>query len=254
MRAPGEMQRAIGWSQRRQRDSRLGEGASPAAIRSKPRPGGAAEREDGGVGRDLKRCARGVAEFQPAPLSEADEIMPHLEDHALSAEPCEERAQQGRSLEAFGKDPAARADKSLLAEPGAELAQVLRREGAQMRLEPRRGRAIARQERIERLAMGEVQPAAPGHQEFARRTGHMIENLDARAGARERLGRGEASGSGAEDGAIGSGDGRILLSSGPGASLSLPFPALRGEGRGKGRWRVPAKAPISAEALRLRAG
>ena len=58
----------------------------------------------------------------------------------------------------------------------------------------------------------------------------MIENLDARAGARERLGRDEASGSGAEDGAIGSGDGRILPSSGPGASLSLPLPARGGEG------------------------
>ena len=53
----------------------------------------------------------------------------------------------------------------------------------------------------------------------------MIENLDARAGARERLGRDETSGSGAEDGAIGSDDGRILLSSGPEASISLPLPA-----------------------------
>ena len=72
-------------------------------------------------------------------------------------------------------------------------------------------RAIARQEEIERLAVGEVQPAAPGHQKFARGARHMVEDLDARARASERVGRDEAGRSSADDGASGSGDGFVLL-------------------------------------------
>ena len=126
MRTPGEMQRAIRRRERRKRDPRLPEGARPAAIRSEPRPGGAAEREDSCVRRELKRRAKGVAELQAAALSEADEGMTRLEDDALIGEPCEQRAQQRRGLETLGKDPAARADEGLLPEPGAEIAQILR--------------------------------------------------------------------------------------------------------------------------------
>ena len=62
IRAPGEMQRAIRRRERRQRDARLREGARPAAIRSEPRPGGAAEREDRRVRRDVERRAGGTAQ------------------------------------------------------------------------------------------------------------------------------------------------------------------------------------------------
>ena len=159
--------------------------------------------------------------------------MPQLEDDALLGKPREQRAQQRRGLEALGKDPAARADESFFAESGAEVAQILRREGALIRLQPRRSSGIAPQEEFEGLAVGEVQPTAPGHQKFARGARHMVEDLDARARAGKHVGRDEAGGSGPDDGARGSGDGLVLQERE--MALSAPSPRLRGEGRGEGR-------------------
>ncbi|BDV40138.1 hypothetical protein DSM21852_33910 [Methylocystis bryophila] len=62
--------------------------------------------------------------------------------------------------------------------------------------------------------MRQIEPAAPGHQKFARGARHMVKDLDARAGASQGLGRDEAGRSGADYGAIGSGDGRVLLRDG----------------------------------------
>jgi len=47
--------------------------------------------------------------------------------------------------------------------------------------------------------MGEVQPAAPGHEEFAADGGHSVEDRDGGVGGQD-FGGGEASGACADDG------------------------------------------------------
>ena len=66
-------------------------------------------------------------------------------------------------------------------------------------LEPLGGGSVASEERLERLGMGEIEAAAAGEQELARRRGSGVVNDDATAGASERFGRRQTGRSGADD-------------------------------------------------------
>ena len=50
------------------------------------------------------------------------------------------------------------------------------------------------------LAVGEIEPAAPGHQQFAAEGRHAVINRDRQPGLRELLGRHEAGGTAADHG------------------------------------------------------
>ncbi len=108
--------------------------------------------------------------------------------------------QQGRCLHGFREDTAGRADEGRGAQGIGPVAQRLGREGFQRRAQPGRGLAVARHEAFERFGMGEVEPAAPGHQELARHRGHAVIDIDAVAGGAETVGRHQPRRAGADNG------------------------------------------------------
>ncbi len=66
-------------------------------------------------------------------------------------------------------------------------------------LKMRLGFAVARKELRQRLAMGQVEPAASGHQELAASGRHCVVDGDGSAALREHFGRHQAGGTGTDD-------------------------------------------------------
>ena len=62
--------------------------------------------------------------------------------------------------------------------------------------------AVAREELRQRLAMREVEPASPGHQELAAGGRHRVVDGDVGTALREHFGRHQAGGAGADDGDV----------------------------------------------------
>src|SRR5208337_5277102 len=140
----------------------------PAAVGAEPRPGAAAEREHRGARLD-DFLAGSAGEAQRAAVAEADEARARNELDPELAETPEPGAQERRRLEAFREHAPARANEGLFTELQSPGAQRLGREGLDRRPQPLGGCAVAGQKQIERLGMGEVESAATGKQELARR-------------------------------------------------------------------------------------
>ena len=183
-------------------------GPGPAAVRAQPRPGCAAERQNGGARRERAALVPGPAQRQRVVADKALEGAA-LEAHALRRQPRQQRPQQGRGLEAFGKHPPAGADESFFAKLRAKFAQPIRRKGADDRLQPLGRRAIAREENLQRLAVRQIEAAAPGHQKFARGARLVVKDGDASARARQNIGGDEAGWAGADHGAERGGSGNL---------------------------------------------
>ena len=182
---------AVRRPQRRDGDAGVRQRVDPAAIGAEPRPARTAERQHHGIGVNadtpLRRIKYRIALFVPA-----DPMMTQLECDTGVAEPPQPRAQQRRGLERLGKHAAARSDEGVLAEPLAPGAHGGRRKrfdrGAQMR----HRRAVAQQKRTEIFAVGEIEAAAPGQQEFSADRRHAVIDGDAHAALRQHLGRHQA--------------------------------------------------------------
>ena len=71
---------------------------------------------------------------------------------------------------------------------------------ADKRRKPLRRSAVACNETVERFTVGEVQTAAPGHQEFAADAGHAIVEGYALPGLGQNFSRQQPAGTGADDG------------------------------------------------------
>lgn len=76
----------------------------------------------------------------------------------------------------------------------------LGRKSFKRRPQPRRSRPIAAKKRLKRFGMGEIEPAAPGEQEFARRRTHGIIERHLRAPLSQNLGRHQPGGACADNG------------------------------------------------------
>ena len=186
MRAPGEMQRAIRGRERRQRDASLREGARPAAVRSEPRPGGAAEREDRGVGRDVeRRASRRSRSFSARPGPKPRNSCRSLKTTPCSLSLASSARSSGDALKLLGKTRPLVPTKVSSPSPAQNSRKSCGEKARRYGLEPRRRSAVARQKEIERLAVGEIQPAAPGHQELCAR-GSAYGRRPRRARRRER--------------------------------------------------------------------
>ena len=96
-----------------------------------------------------------------------------------SIQPPQPGPQQRRCLEGFWKNPPAGADKRFLPQRLAPVAQRLWRERFDGRCEMRHRLAVARKECGKRFAVREVEPASPGHQEFAAGRRHRVIDGDA---------------------------------------------------------------------------
>src|SRR5271165_3369310 len=167
-RRPFDDEAAIGGFQRRNLDSRGPERLDPAAVGAEPRPGAAAEREHRGARLD-DFLTGSAGKPQRVAVAEADEARARNELDPELAETPEPRAQERRRLEALREHAPARAYEGLFTQLRGPGAQRLGREGLDRRPQPAGGGAVAGQKPIERLGMGEVQSAATGKQELARR-------------------------------------------------------------------------------------
>ncbi|CEG08319.1 hypothetical protein BN961_01733 [Afipia felis] len=199
--APCDAETGIRRFQFADRDPLRRQDVAPVAIRSQPRPACAAECEDRRARLHALLALRRL-ETQRTILVPAKPSMTKREPHAKTFQPRQPCAQQRRGLEGFGKDPPARADEGVLPEPMRPVAQRLRRKRLDRRAQKRRRVVIARKENIERLAVGEVEPAPPGHQKFTRDRRHPVVHDDRRACRRHRLGRDQTGRTGPDNGNI----------------------------------------------------
>src|SRR5436190_17243442 len=94
--------------------------------------------------------------------------------HTRSVEPAQPRAQQRRRLERLWKHPAAGTDKCRLSQSVAPVAQRPGRKGVDSGFQLRHRFTIAREKLRQWLAVRQVEPAAPGHQEFAASRWHCV--------------------------------------------------------------------------------
>jgi hypothetical protein len=193
---PGDQKAAIRRLQRRDRDAGARERVGPPAVRAEPRPARAAERQHGCVRLDPARAIRRL-EDEATLIVPSDKMMPQREPDAGRIEPAQPRAQQRRRLHGARKHPPARSDEGFLAERFAPRPQRVRRKcqdgGAQCV-----GPAIAREKRLERLAVRQVEPAAPRHQELAAGRRHAVVDRHLRAALRQGLRRHQAGRAGAD--------------------------------------------------------
>ena len=139
-------------------------------------------------------CPVGASNMIVTALAPAEPAVAQGKAHAELIEPLQPGAQERRGLQRFRKDPPAGADKGFLSKLPGPGAQSLGGKGLDRGAQARRGRPIAREELIELLAMGEIQPAPPRQQEFPPDRGHPFVNRDIGAAARHDLGGHQARG------------------------------------------------------------
>ncbi len=165
----------------------LGHRVDPAAVGAELRPTGAAQRQHGHVGGDGDRALRRL-ESQPVAV-ETGPAVTRLEGHPKAVEAAQPGAQQRRRLQRLGKHPSAAADECRLPEFFAPGPQPPRWERGDRGTQQRHGRPISIEKRLKRLAVGEIEAAPPGQQEFAPGRRHPVVNRDGRSGLRQRFGR-----------------------------------------------------------------
>ena len=198
---PGDGEAAIGRPQRRYRHALRGERLRPCAIGPEPRPACAAERQHGRAGFD-RALAVGRLKRQTAVVVPAGPAVAQRELHAHGIQPPQPRPQQRRGLERFRKHPAAGADEGRLPQRFAPFAQGIRRKCLDRGREMRHRFAVAREKCRQRFAVGQIEPAAPGHQELAAGGRHRVIDGDAGAALRQHLGRHQPGRTGADDGDV----------------------------------------------------
>ncbi len=185
MRRPGQHEADIGRREGHKRHAR--QQRRPATIRAQPRPGGTTECQHHRIRREsrltLRRREARRGALQPDPA------MPRAQLHTQPAEPPHPGAQQRRGLQRLREDAARTPNEGLDAKPLAPGDQRRGRKGAHRVQQHRRLRPVVRQEGIERLGMRQVQPAAPGHQEFPGGRRHMVEDRHRGTCLGERLRR-----------------------------------------------------------------
>ncbi len=160
------------------RNAGLRKRRDPAAVRPEPRPARAAERQHGHIRPVGDDRAVGPREGERAVLP-SDEAVAHREGDAGVVEPAQPRAQQRRCLHRLGKHPAAGADEGRLAQRLAPVAQALRRKRRDRRAQRRVLRVVAAEKALQRFAVGEIEPAAAGEQEFPSDRRHAVVDGDA---------------------------------------------------------------------------
>ena len=195
---PGNEEPAIGGLQRRNGDALVRQQRRPCPIRAEPRPARAAQRQQRGVRPD-RPLALGCCKTQGAVRVPSGPIVTQGEAHAPRIQPTQPSPQQRRGLERLRKHPPARADKSRLPKSFAPRPQSLRRKRLDRRAQARLRGTIARQKYIQRLAMGEIEAATPGHQEFARDGWHAIIHRHPHAGTRDGFRRHQPGRTGADN-------------------------------------------------------
>ncbi len=211
--AGGDVEAAVGRRQRRHLDAGGAQHRHPGAVRAEPGPAAAAQRQHHGVGVDAARAVRrGKTQAVAAAGCGAGRpirapALPAVADgevHAGGAQAGEPGAQQRGGLHLLREHAPRAADEGGHAECRGPVAQRLRAESLDHRREFGAARAVTREEGVERLAVGQVQAAAPGEQELAPDRGHGVEHRHRLARLGEDFGRHQPGRAAADDGDVGS--------------------------------------------------
>ena len=179
---------AVGRPEGRRPHARRRKGRNPGAVRAQPGPAGPTHGEQQGVSYLGGRLSPGLAEGR-SPLSvpaRPGRAKPKL--HAQAIKPGQPGPDEGRSLQAAWKHPAAGADEGVLAQAFGPVAQGLGRKGLQQGGEGPRPVAVTGDHLRQALGVGQVETPAPGHQQASRRTGHTLVHHDPGSAAGQRLG------------------------------------------------------------------
>ena len=183
-RRPGDVEADVGGSKRRRRRIQP---RGPGAVRTQARPAGAAQGQNHGAGPFQPLAVRRLERQRSVPPSDPARAGADINPQRL--QPRQPGAQKGRRLHRLGEDPPAGAHEGRLAQPLDPLRQVGRREGVDPAGDGRPGGAGAGREVLQRLGMGQVQPAASGHQELARHRRHPVVDHDAQPRLGQPFGR-----------------------------------------------------------------
>src|SRR5467141_2781671 len=185
---PGNGKTAIGGPERRYRDALRAKGFHPRTIGPEPWPACTAKRQHGCACLDTA-LSFGSLKQQAAIVIPAGPAMPQRELYPHGVEPPQPRAQQWRGLERLREYPAAGTDEGRLPQRFAPFAQIIWRQCTDRRRKALLRRAVAREKRGQRFAVGQIEPATSGHQKLAARRRHRVKNRDALAGLRQHLSR-----------------------------------------------------------------
>ena len=200
---PGDGEAAIGGPQRRDRHAFRARAFHPCAVGAEPRPAGAAEREHGRVRfdaasprpafrtQDVRRSSQPVQRWRSANCTP---IASSRRSHARS---------KGEALNACGKTRPLEPTKVGCPSASLHSRNASRRKRRDRGFEMRHRAAVARQELRQRLAVRQVEPAAPGHQELAAGRRHRVIDRDAGAALGQHFGRHQPGRTGADDGDLG---------------------------------------------------
>nr|GEU28576.1 hypothetical protein [Tanacetum cinerariifolium] len=202
MRAPIDVEAAVGRNQGSDVHAALRQQRNPGAVRPQPRPAAAAQGQHHGI-RPHQHVAVRAGERQRAVAAPAGPPVAHVEAHAVLAQAVQPGAQQRRGLHIGRKHPAGRAHERFhpqAVHPGAHVVGTERVEHGTQRTPSAAGRAVARDEVRIRFGMGDVHAAAPGQQEFAAHRRHGVVDVDAGAAPRQGLGGHQAGGAATDDG------------------------------------------------------
>ena len=184
---------AVGGAQRAHVETRCSEVRYPPSVGADSRPAGSAQGEHGDIAAgddDRARCR-----LEPVVLrvdgaigcgGPAEPAVADVHAHTLQLQTRQPGAQQRRGSQRGGEHAAAGPHVGGLTELGAPRTQLGGGECLHG-IAHERGRAVALDEPVERFAVGEVQPAAPGQQQLAAHRGHVLVDIDLQAGGRKHL-------------------------------------------------------------------
>ena len=199
MRAPADVETAVRRAQRCDIDTAFAQRRHPGAVRAQLRPARAAEREHARLRADAA-LAVGRIEAQPVVVVPAQPAMVHVETHAAFAQPAHPAAQQRRGLAIHREHPAGAADVGVDAVLKRPRAQRFAVESVEPTRNLPRALAVARIETRSRLAVGQVQTALAGDQEFASHRALRLEQIHRQPGRVRDLGRHQPGGAAADNG------------------------------------------------------
>ena len=207
IRAPSDVETAVGRLQRRQVDAARRQPGRPGAVAAKLGPARAAQRQHHRIHRihsvglqHLLALRRGKAQQRGRiSVSPAQPAVAHVQPQSIATQAVQPGPQQRRSLHLGRKHPARAADKGLDAQARGPIAQILRAEGRKPGGDLVSTLGVTADERLDRLAVRQVQTALAGEQELAAHRGHRVVQVDAGASLQQDLGGHQAGGAAADD-------------------------------------------------------
>ena len=174
---------AIGGPQRRDRNAGARHDLGPASVGAQPRPARAAERQHGRVGRARVTTPGGVSNVSAPSSSQPVQRWRGLNTTPAASSRLSQARNSGDAFRLFGNTRPLDPTKVSWPSPSHHARSHVGRERLDRIAQARRRSAVAREERVERFAVREIEPAAAGQQELPPGRRHAVVDRDPRAAA-----------------------------------------------------------------------